>query len=194
MPDTKKETKPNSKKSRSAAKPKQTTGAVSAAKPAVKAGTKAGKASPEKPMAIAPQAKDKQSRAYTRKAKGSFAELIKKQAELEEIKKGAKADLKKQYDDLLKDAAKVGDQYKLLFGDSIASAPKAKAAAGAKKAAGKLPGAQAFSRKEVDDFIDQKKAGAEVKIDGRRLKSIARMEAAYNESQDADEILRILNK
>jgi hypothetical protein len=129
-----------------------------------------------------------------RKAKGTFADLLKKQAELEEIKKGAKVELKKEYDGFLKEADKVKAQYKELFSESIESLPKARGT-GSKKTAGKILGLKPFTLKEVEDFVEQKQQGiSEIKVQGRRPKSISRLEDAYRHSEDAEEILKLLNK
>jgi len=149
-----------------------------------------------KPAAKAPEVKApvaRKTRAYTRRAKGSFAELLKKQGELEAIKKGAKADLKKQYDSLVKEADSIKAQYKGLFNESIESAPKVRDAR-AKKATGKVVGLRPFSLSEIKEFVKQKKQGRAVKISGRRPKSIARMEDAYRHSEDAKDILKMLNQ
>jgi hypothetical protein len=129
------------------------------------------------------------------KAKGSFADLLKKQAELEQVKKGAKAELKKQFEDLIKESEKVKAQYQELFHELLLASAKSKSTAKiAKKTTGKIVGLKPFSLKEVEDFIDQKKEGVDIKIKGRRPKSIARLEAAYSKSDDANTILRILNQ
>jgi hypothetical protein len=158
------------------------------------------KASPVKaPKAIKPEVKAV-AKAVVRKArspqkaKGSFADLIKKQAELEEVKKEAKAELKKQYDSLLKEAESIKGQYKGLFDESIESAPKPRGGR-ARKAGGRVPGVVPFTLEEVKSFVGQKEAGMDkIKIQHRRPKSVARMEDAYRRSEDAEEILRILNK
>lgn len=128
------------------------------------------------------------------KAKGTFADLLKKQAELEKIKKGAKAELKKHYDGLLKEADSIKSQYKGLFNEAIESAPAVRGVR-AKKATGKVLGLKPFSLKEVEAFVGQKRHGiANIKIQGRRPKSISRIEDAYRHSEDAEEILELLNK
>jgi hypothetical protein len=174
---------------------KKASKAKSAAQPKVKVAKPAPKAEVKKHATKLPALpkKAKKTRMYTRKPRGTFADLLKKQAELEEIKKGAKADLKKQFDAYLKEADKVNAQYKELFGESIESAPKTKGARG-RKGAGKIPGLKPFSLQEVEAFIDQKKSGVEIKVPGRRPKSIARMEEAYKQSDEAEGMLTILNK
>jgi hypothetical protein len=127
------------------------------------------------------------------KAKGSYADLLKIQSQYEEAKKGAKADLKKQYDSHIKEAESLKAQYKSLFNESIESAPKTRGPR-TQKSSGKTPGLKPFTLKEVEDFVDQKKEGVTIKIQGRRPKSIARMEDAYRHSEDAEAILKMLNE
>jgi hypothetical protein len=128
------------------------------------------------------------------KAKGSIADLLKKHAELEKIKKGAKADLKKQYDGHLKEAESIKAQFKSLFSESIESAPKNRGPR-TQKAIGKVVGLKPFSLKEIEAFLEQKHHGiAKIKIQGRRPKSIARIEDAYRHSEHPEEILKILNQ
>ncbi len=191
MPEKKKETKVKVSKPKVAkAKP------ASVAKPKAKViKTPAVRLAPKSPEAKAPvvEKKAKKTRSYNRKPTGTFADLLKKQAELEEIKKGAKADLKKQFDAHIKEADRVKAQYKELFQENIESAPKVRGA-GAKKARGRIPGLKPFSLAEVEEFVEQKKQGKAIKIVGRRPKSIARMEDAYRHSEDAKEILKTLNQ
>jgi hypothetical protein len=190
MSETKKIAKPKSPakpKAKAVSKGK----AKSAAKPAPK--EKLAKAATEafSPKAAAPEVagKARKPRAYSRKGKGSFAELLKKQAELEEIKKGAKADLRKQYEDLIKESEKINDQYRELFNEAIGPAPKARTLK-----IKKTPAQKIITKKEVEDFIDQKASGITSKNKGRKPKSLARMEVAFKETQDADGMLKILNE
>jgi hypothetical protein len=176
------------------AKPSSTVKKVFAAKPkaAIKAPKAVKAAKGPTPEVIAP-VKVRKLRG-PRRAKGTFADLLKKQAELEIIKKGAKAELKKQYDGLLKEAESIKFQYKGLFDEAIESAPAVRGTR-AKKATGKVPGLKPFSLKEVEAFVEQKQHGiANIKIQGRRPKSISRIEDAYRHSEDAEEILKMLNK
>jgi hypothetical protein len=173
---------PAKAKSASAAKPKVEKEAVMAKPETIKV-----------PKVRVARGKAKQARGPKARARGGFAELIRIQSQYEEAKKGAKADLKREYEDLIKEADRIKAQYKGLFDESIESAPKAKAAR-APKAPGKVQGLKPFTMKEVENFIDQKKTGAAIKIKGRRAKSIARMQEAYGESEDADDILKLLNK
>jgi carbon monoxide dehydrogenase subunit G len=163
----------------------------STAKSASKA--KATKAEVKKPEVKAPVAVKAKKVRGPNKAKGSFADLIKIQHQYEEAKKGAKAELKKEFDAHLKEADKIKAEYKQFFSESIESAPKSRGV-GAKKTSGKIIGFTPFTLKEVEDFVDQKKEGITIKIQGRRPKSIARLEAAYSKSDDAETILKILNQ
>jgi hypothetical protein len=134
------------------------------------------------PIVKAPvvEAKAKKTRAYTRKPKGTFADLLKKQAELEKMKKGAKSDLKKQYDNLLKEADSIKSHYKNVFNESIESAPKARGA-GVKKAPSK-----GYSLEQVKLFIEQTEKGETVKIPGRNAAGIAKIKAAYEKAENKD--------
>jgi hypothetical protein len=195
MPESKKVAKPKSpSKPKPVVKAKPATKLITGftAKPKAKATPKpTAKPAPKAPEVKAPIAK--KARAYARKPKGSFADLLKIQSQYEEAKKGAKTDLKKQFDAHLKNADSIRIQYKSLFNENIESAPKARGA-GAKKTTGKIPGLKPFSLSEIEEFVEQKKQGKAVKISGRRPKSIARMEDAYRRSEDAEDILKMLNQ
>jgi hypothetical protein len=198
MPEAKKVAKPkkSSKPKAIKAKPVSTVKNSTTRKPKAKIVKPAPKVEAKKPEFIVPVEvkKAKKTRSYTRKPKGTFADLLKKQAELEEIKKGAKAELKKQFDDLIKESEKVKTQYQELFHEVLLASVKIKSAGTrAKKVTGKIPGLKPFTLKEIEDFIDQKKEGVVIRIHGRRPKSIARIEDAFMHSEDAQEILRILN-
>jgi hypothetical protein len=139
-------------KSKSISKPK-----IVKAKPAAKPKAKATSKSAAKPVVFkAPEVKApvaKKTRAYTRKPKGSFADLIKKQAELEEIKKGAKADLRKQYENHLKEADKVKAQYQELFHELLLASVKGKSVVPRKSAKG------GYTLDQVQAYIDQSSNG-----------------------------------
>ena len=186
-----KRSKPKSVAPKAARKPKREQSAKQVVTPA------------KAPKAIGPSTKPSNQKKVRKprglnkvKAKGNFAELLKKQAELEEIKKGAKTELKKEYDTLLKDADKIKAQYKELFGESIESGPKLRRTRGieARKSSGKIPGLRPYTLKEVESFIEQKQQGVtQIRVQGRRPKSLARMEDAFRHSEDAEEILKMLN-
>lgn len=174
MPDEKKVAKP-----KTPAKPK-----VAITKQVAKG--KVAKATPKavakKPVAASPVAvKVRRIRGPNKKAKGSFAELQKIQAQYEEAKKGAKADLKKQYDRLIKEAEAIRVQYKGLFSESIESIPRARQAGSKKKTAGK-----GFTLDQIQSFIDQTSEGKTVKIPGKNAISIAKIKAAYDKSKNKD--------
>lgn len=190
MPESKKVAKPKSPSRPKVVKAKP----EAVAKPKAKV-VKAAKPAPKAPEVKAPvvEVKAKKTRGYTRRLKGSFSDLLKIQSQYEEAKKSAKADLKKQFDSLIKEADSIKAQYKGLFDESIESSPKVRGA-GVKKTKGKIPGLKPFSLSEVEEFVEQKKEGKTIKISGRRPKSIARMEDAYRHSEDAEEILKRLNQ
>ena len=183
MPETSKTAKP-----KVPAKPKAKTainGWTKGAKPAAKS---AGK----KTVAKAPVAetKEKKTRAYNRKPKGSFADLLKKQVELEKAKNGAKVDLKRQYENLLKESEQIRAHYKKLFNESIESAPKVRGA-GAKKAP-----SRGYTLEQVKLFIEQTENGGTIKIPGKNSTGIKRINAAYvkAKNKDAESVLALLNK
>ena len=175
MPEEKKVAKP-----KIPAKP-----TVAKAKPVAKA--KVAKAAPKavakKTVAGAPVAvKVKKVRGPNRvKARGSFAELQKIQAQYEEAKKDVRADLKKQYEKLTKEADALKAQYKGLFNENIESAPKSRGAGKTQKSAGK-----GFTLDQIQTFIDQTSEGKTVKIPGKNAISIAKIKAAYDKSKNKD--------
>jgi hypothetical protein len=130
-----------------------------------------------------------------RKAKdalSSYANLLKKEKELADAKKLAQSELRQQYEGFLKDAEKVKEQYKKLFGESIDSAPKGRKI-GAKKTGSKPRG---FSLDQIESFLNQVDNGGKIKIEGKNATGIARIKAAYEKSpnKDAESILAFLNK
>jgi len=176
----------------------------SAAKPkAPAAGARKTAARAAKPKAVASTAPEAESAAKPRKARGlrrvkalkGFEEILKKQAELDAATKKAKAGLKKEYERAQKQADAIKEQYKALFKESIETASP-KAARGGRKA--RAAGAAGpFSKAEVESYIEQKENGISIdkmKIAGRRIKSIKRIEDAYNRAADkgSDSILAIL--
>jgi hypothetical protein len=167
------------------------------AKPTAKVAKPAPKAAPKKPKAAAPVAvvKVRTTRGPKKHTKGSFADLLKKQAELEGIKEKAKKDLKRDYGIYLNKAEDIAEEYRKIFSEEIGAAPKIKAS-GEKKATGtKTAGMKPYSLSEVASFVEQKRLGrAKIKVSGRRPKSIAKMEDAFKQSEEADEILKILNR
>jgi len=173
VPDEKKVAKP-----KTPAKPKVEK-AKAISKPKAKIAPKVAVKKPEvKATTVA--LKVRKVRGPNKKAKGSFAELQKIQAQFEEAKKGAKADLKKQYDRLIKEADAIKVQYKELFNEGIESAQRAKGT-GTKKTAGK-----GFTLDQIQTFIDLTEEGKPVKIPGKNAISIAKIKAAYEKSKDKD--------
>jgi hypothetical protein len=173
------------------------------AKPASKPAAK--KAKPLPGPTEAPKA-EKPVKAYKpRQAKGglsSFADLLKKQSELETIKKQAKAELRKAYEDKVKEADGIKKQYSELFSESLETLPKARKA---RRASPKVPKAKPAKRgaiapytaAEISAFIEQKDEGIDVKkikIAGRRVKSVQKIDQAYDkaDTKDAESILDLL--
>jgi hypothetical protein len=129
----------------------------------------------------------------------SYADLLKKQSELETIKKQAKAELRKAYEDKVKEADGIKKQYSSLFDESIDSLPKIKKArqVGVKRGAAKKGAAAPYTAAEIDSFIEQKEQGIDaqkIKLSGRRIKSIRKIDEAYERSdaKDADSLLELL--
>jgi hypothetical protein len=186
MPDVKK-----------TAKPKGPTKIVKA-KPIAKFTAKAKvvktapKSEAKKPEVKAPVIlKVKKARGPNKKAKGSFAELIKIQNQYEEAKRGAKSELRKEYDNLIKDSEKIKAQYKELFGEVIEGAPKAKG----KTAAANRSGKKAFTLDQVQSYIDQTAQGKKVKIPGKNAVGVEKIKTAYDRAKekDAESVLALLN-
>jgi hypothetical protein len=178
--------KPTAAKS---AKPKT----AAANKPAVK------KPDVKKPVAKIPAPKPEEEKVIkTRKprkvkvAGSSYEIMLKKQAELDAYKKQAKIELKKQYDEKLKEGDELKAHYQKLFGESIGSAPKAQKG-GAKKAGKPSRG---FTLEQIESFLSQKDAGGKIKIEGKNATGVARIKAAYDKSsdKDAESILEIINE
>jgi len=178
--------KPTSAKS---AKPK----AAAANKSAVK------KPAADKPAAKVPSPKPEEEKAVKvrkpRKVKAagsSYEIMLKKQAELDAYKKQAKIEIKKQYDEKLKEGEELKAHYQKLFGESIGSAPKAQKG-GAQKAGKPSRG---FTLEQIESFLSQKDAGGKIKIEGKNATGVARIKAAYDKSseKDAESILEIINK
>jgi histone H1/5 len=123
------------------------------------------------------------------KLPAGFTELLKKQSEFESAKKKAKTGLARQYAKKMEEALAVKTQYRKLFGESLESAQKTK---GARKAIGTKP----FSLDELKSFLSQYPESKEVKIVGRRPRSIQKLIKAYSQSKskDAESILAVANK
>jgi hypothetical protein len=185
--------------------------AKTSTKIAAKKGKTVKKAKAAKPAEVAPAAEAapkeesvKKTRA-PRKAKSAikgFEEILKKQQELEAVTKKAKTELKKEYDRAIAEAEEIKTQYRGLFKEPIDSAVKERKPRAARKAAGgkatAAKGAIApIAREEVEAFIEQKENGLaidKIKIAGRRIKSVKRIDEAYAsaEAKDADSVLELL--
>lgn len=166
--------------------------AVVASKPAAKKA--AGKDSaPAKETAQA-EPKLPSKRSYKpRKQKvalAGFADTLqKKQSELDDIKKRAKAELQKLYEGKMREAEGIKLQYKSLFDEPIESVPKARKPAGpGRKASGAKAGAAApISLGEVESFLEQKEGGkdaASIKLPGRKPKSVLKIAEAYDRADE----------
>jgi hypothetical protein len=177
-------------KTKSTAKPK------ASVKPAKKSTAKASKAKPT----IAPKAGKPVPVKKTRgprkiKAIKGFEEIAKKQAELEAVTRKAKTGLKKEYEKAIKQAEAIKEQYRTIFHESIETASP-KAARGGRRV--RTNGAAApFTKAEVESYIEQKENGItidKIRIAGRRIKSIKRIENAYDQATDknADSVLALL--
>jgi hypothetical protein len=141
---------------------------------------------PEQPVTV------KRARRSQRvKALKGFDELFKKQAELEAATKNAKSELRKEYDKTLQHAESLKDQYKSLFHEAIDTAsPKAtKVTRGGGKRVRTTGAVAPITEAEVESFIEQKEQGLSVdkiKISGRRIKSVKRIDDAYNKADTKD--------
>jgi hypothetical protein len=130
---------------------------------------------------------------------GSFSELLKKQAEIEAIKKRAKTELKELYEDKLKEADAIKKQYSELFREQIESAPAKRGRKVAAKVSGEKPKAKSrgFTVEQVGSFIQQKESGldvAKIKIAGKNITGVKRIDAAYEKAneKDAKSVLQLL--
>jgi hypothetical protein len=184
-------TKPGTLKAKSAKAKAKSPTSVKADKP--KSVSKlASKATPKKPTLIrAP-----------RQAKASlpgFEDFRKKQADLEVAAKQAKAAIRKAHDIKIKEADALKKQYFDLFNESfdIASKPRKASRKGLKSKTATRGQAAPYKAAEIETFIAQKKKGLavkDIKIKGRRPKSIHRISAAYDKasSKDTASILALL--
>jgi hypothetical protein len=154
----------------------------------------------EKPIAVRKTRGPQKARAL----KG-FDELLKKQAELEAVTKKAKSELRKEYEKTLQHAESLKDQYKNLFYEAIDTvSPKAtrankvtKATRGVGKRIRTTGAVAPITEAEVESFIEQKEQGLStdrIKISGRRIKSVKRIDDAYNkaDTKDAKSIRELL--
>jgi hypothetical protein len=177
------------KKVSAKAKPKTVAKKPIAKKPVARKA--APKAKAEKPIPVSPATKVRKPR-KAKVASSSYETMLKKQAELDAYKKQAKIELKKQYDEKLKEAHELKAHYHKLFAENIDSAPKGRSVA--TKKAGR--NSRGYALDQVQSFLDQKDAGGKIKIEGKNATTVKRMQDAYNEakSKDAESILAILNK
>ncbi len=128
-----------------------------------------------------------------------FEDFRKKQADLEVAAKQAKAAIRKAHDNKIKEADALKKQYFDLFNESFdtASKPRKATRKGPKSKTATRGQAAPYKAAEIETFIEQKKKGLtvkDIKIKGRRPKSIQRISAAYDKasSKDTASILKLL--
>ena len=176
-------TKPGTPKAKPAKAKAKSPTSVKAAKP--KAASKpASKISPKKP---APIRVPHQAEATL----PGFEDFRKKQADLEVAAKQAKAAIRKAHDIKIKEADALKKQYFDLFNESfdIVSKPRKATRKGPKSKSATRGQAAPYKASEIETFIDQKKKGLtvkDIKIKGRRPKSIQRISAAYEKASTKD--------
>jgi len=179
---------PKAKPAKAKAKPTTT---VKAAKP--KAASKpARKVAPKKPASVG----------VPRQADASlpgFEDFRQKQADLEVAAKQAKAAIRKAHDIKIKEADALKKQYFDLFNESFdtVSKPRKATRIGSKSKRATRGQAAPYKAAEIETFIEQKKKGLtvkDIKIKGRRPKSIQRISSAYDKAgtKDAASILALL--
>jgi hypothetical protein len=130
----------------------------------------------------------------TKSALSSYANLLKKESELEAARKHAKNELRKEYDGFLKKADSVKGKYKELFHEPIESAPRKARKAGGGKSTGKAK--RGYTLEQIESFLSQVDAGGKIKVDGKNATGVARIKAAFDKStsKDAKAILDFINK
>jgi hypothetical protein len=173
---------------------------VKKAQPA-KAKTVAKKATVKKAPAVSVPSSEPKKETEVKKARkprtfkvSGFAELQKKEAELEAIKKKTKIQLKNQYDSIVKKADGLKAEYKQIFKEDISTASKGRKAAVGKSASPRKVVPKPITLDEVQTFIDHFAEGQEIKLPGRRPLSIAKIKAAYikAKTKDAESVLALL--
>ena len=183
-------TKPGTPKAKHTKAKANPTTTVKAAKP--KAASKStSKVAPKKP---APVRTPRQAEA----ALTGFEDFRKKQADLEVAAKQAKAAIRKAHDIKIKEADALKKQYFDLFNESfdIAAKPRKATRKGPKSKRATRGQAAPYKASEIETFIEQKKKGLtvkDIKIKGRRPKSIQRISAAYDKAS-AKNTASILNE
>jgi hypothetical protein len=128
-----------------------------------------------------------------------FEDFRQKQADLEVAAKQAKAAIRKAHDIKMKEADALKKQYFDLFNESFdtVSKPRKASRKGPKSKRATRGQAAPYKTAEIETFIEQKKKGLtvkDIKIKGRRPKSIQRISAAYDKasSKDTASILALL--
>jgi len=184
-------TKPGTPKAKPAKAKANSLTTVKTAKP--KAVSKpTSKAAPKK---LAPVRAPRQAEA----ALPGFEDFRKKQADLEVAAKQAKAAIRKAHDIKIKEADALKKQYFDLFNESFdtVSKPRKASRKGPKSKRATRGQAAPYKTAEIETFIEQKKKGLtvkDIKIKGRRPKSIQRISAAYDKaiSKDTASILALI--
>jgi hypothetical protein len=179
---------PKAKPAKAKAKPTTT---VKAAKPKAISKT-ARKAAPKNPALV-------RTPLQADTSLPGFEDFRKKQADLEVAAKQAKAAIRKAHDIKIKEADALKKQYFDLFNESFdtVSKPRKATRRGSKSKRAMRGQAAPYKASEIETFIDQKKKGLavkDIKIKGRRPKSIQRLSTAYDKAstKDAASILALL--
>jgi hypothetical protein len=169
-------------------------------KPAVKkAAAKSVKKVPKAPKkaskASSPKVKATRKPRVTKIKITGFEEIMKAKAELIAVTSKAKKQLQTEYAKAVAQAEAIKAQYKDLFDESIETkATKAKRGAGKARKTGVVA---PITKAEIESFIEQKEEGfalADIKISGRRTKSIKKIADAYSKAEikDAASVLALL--
>ena len=184
-------TKPGTPKAKPAKAKAKSSTTVKAAKPKT-ISKPASKVAPKKP---APVRAPRQAEATL----PGFEDFRKKQADLEVAAKQAKAAIRKAHGIKIKEADALKKQYFDLFNESfdIASKPRKATRKGLNSKTATRGQAAPYKAAEIETFIEQKKKGLivkDIKIKGRRPKSIQRISSAYDKAstKDAASVLALL--
>lgn len=120
-----------------------------------------------------------------------FEDFRKKQADLEVAAKQAKAAIRKAHEFKIKEADALKKQYFDLFNESFdtVSKPRKTTRKGSKSKRATRGQAAPYKSSEIETFIEQTKKGLavkDIKIKGRRPKSIQRIATAYDKASTKD--------
>jgi hypothetical protein len=172
-------TKPGTSKAKPAKAKTKPTATVKVAKPKAASKT-ARKVALKKPASV-------RTPRQAEAALTGFEDFRKKQADLEVAAKQAKAAIRKAHDIKIKEADALKKQYFDLFNESFdtVSKPRKASRKGPKSKSATRGQAAPYKASEIETFIEQKKKGLtvkDIKIKGRRPKSIQRISAAYDKA------------